>query len=396
MTPPLFILPLISTRGELDRMGAAGCSETIVGSDDSATGGAGSLRSVFSKTLSHLLPEFFDAPAVVEPRATCANCAMCSPADTPLAATGFRPDIKCCTYWPTLPNFLVGSVLSDTSSELEPARRVMRERISSRIGVTPYWLAPPRKYLVLLDAARESSFGRSDALLCPYYLRESGQCGIWKHREAVCATFFCKHAQGAVGHAFWRAVKRLVIDTETRLAEHLARAVAPDTREPVRLKGRLSREELEDRPPDDASYVAAWGKWVGREIDFYVECARRASAMSPSEGEALRGPQTGALLEEIKSLHAQVTQPRLAVRLALSGDMAVEPGEGGVGVTTYSRYDSFFLSDGLYEALKMFTHEETVEAVLDRLRRDHGIELPESLLLQMQLQGVVVPPKNGD
>jgi hypothetical protein len=163
----------------------------------------------------------------------------------------------------------------------------------------------------------------------------------------------------------------------------------------LRQKGRLTREDLEDRPPDDAAYAQAWGSWVGREVDFYVECARRASAMSPAEAASFQGPQTGALLEEIKSLHAQVTQPRLAARLALSADMIVEPGEGGVGVTTYSRYDSFFLSDGLYEALKMFTHEETVAAVLDRLRRDHGIELPESLLLQMQLQGVIVPPEEG-
>jgi hypothetical protein len=50
-----------------------------------------------------------------------------------------------------------------------------------------------------------------------------------------------------------------------------------------------------------------------------------------------------------------------------------------------------FLSDALYEALARFRHDEPVSAVLERLR-DDGIELPESLLLEMQLHRVVVPP----
>jgi hypothetical protein len=321
---------------------------------------------------------------------------MCSKsASEHVEAAGFRPDAKCCTYHPTLPNFLVGAVLSDTSSAGERAREVVRAKIARRIGVTPRWLAAPRKYMLMFEATRLSSFGRSDALLCPYFLRESGQCGIWRHREVVCATFFCKYSSGALGHAFWRAVKNLVRDVEARLAEQLANAVGPGTSEPSVPRGQLTLEDLEDRPPD--AYSRIWGEWEGREEDFYIECARRASALTPEEAaKALEHQRSGALEEEVRTLYDRLARPELAPRLALNPHLAVERARDGVGVTSYSRYDSLFLSDALYRALGKFTHDEPVDTVLDRLREE-GIDLPRSLLLQLQLHGIVVPAKEeGD
>jgi hypothetical protein len=72
--------------------------------------------------------------------------------------------------------------------------------------------------------------------------------------------------------------------------------------------------------------------------------------------------------------------------------MRVVQGTEGVGVTTYSRYDPLFLSQALYEALGHFSGEDTVGAAFERLRREHDVDLPESLLLELQLQGVMVPP----
>lgn len=59
-----------------------------------------------------------------ESRATCNNCAMCS---QPGAESGpreryFDPTIKCCTYIPVLPNFLVGRILTDDDPAARPGR----------------------------------------------------------------------------------------------------------------------------------------------------------------------------------------------------------------------------------------------------------------------------------
>jgi len=64
-----------------------------------------------------LFPDFFRKEVPAETKATCAWCAMC-----PSSASGavesvdgvsrlFRPDTKCCTYYPKLPNYLVGAIL---------------------------------------------------------------------------------------------------------------------------------------------------------------------------------------------------------------------------------------------------------------------------------------------
>src|SRR5580704_17978080 len=94
------------------------------------------------------LPSFFDRPAIEETRATRNDCAMCDKGSAPagLATESFRPDVKCCSYHPTLPNYLVGEALADES--LAVGRERLRAKIAARIGVTPQWLAAPRKYLV--------------------------------------------------------------------------------------------------------------------------------------------------------------------------------------------------------------------------------------------------------
>jgi Fe-S-cluster containining protein len=353
-----------------------------------------------------LLSSFFDRPTVAEPRATCDDCAMCDKSQPPAAAaepTGeaakdletafFHPVIKCCTYHPTLPNYLVGAILSDEAAELSQGKERVRAKIARRIGVTPYWLAAPRKYLVLLDAARESSFGRSEALLCPYYVKEGGRCSIWRHRESVCATFFCKHTAGATGHAFWTALRRYLGHVERTLAHYAAKSVAPASAEPEWPKNRLTREDLEDRAPNDAEYAKFWVHWVGREEAFYVECAKVIGALDREAFARLTDDGgAGQLLATVASSYEAVTLPKLSPRLVLNREMRVVQGAGGVGVTTYSRYDPLFLSQALYEALRHFSGEDTVGAAFERLRREHDVDLPESLLLELQLQGVMVPP----
>jgi Fe-S-cluster containining protein len=354
------------------------------------------LRDVVPRLYAPLLSDFFDRPAITETRATCGDCAMCdakgpvagSQADLDVAL--FRPDIKCCSYHPTLPNYLVGAILSDGSPELESGRRRIQKKIAGRVGVTPHWLAAPRKYLVLLAAARESSFGRSESLLCPYYERDGGTCSIWPHRESVCATFFCKHVAGATGHAFWAALRRYMEHVERTLARHAAKSAAPGVSEPFIPRNVLTREDLEDRPPSDADYARSWGDWSGREEELYVKCADHVRALGRGDFAREVDDATGReLLAAMKARYGDVTEPKLSPRLVLNRDMRVVPGVGGVGVTTYSRYDALFLTQDLYDALAQFTGEDSVETVLERLQRDHDIDLPKELLLELQLHGVV-------
>ena len=102
---------------------------------------------------------------------------------------------------------MVGALLSDLTPELAEGKRRVRARIAEQHGVTPHGVdgAPAywQRYLATKDA-----FGRTQDLLCPYY--SEGMCTVWHYREAVCATYYCKHDQGDDGHRFWMAVRERI------------------------------------------------------------------------------------------------------------------------------------------------------------------------------------------
>ena len=80
-----------------------------------------------------------------EARATCSNCAMCErPNQTPYDRTQeFVPSVKCCSFVPDLPNFLVGGVLSDEDPAAAIGRKAMEKRLAKKLAVSPLGVAAP-------------------------------------------------------------------------------------------------------------------------------------------------------------------------------------------------------------------------------------------------------------
>ncbi len=134
-------------------------------------------------------------PAPEEQGATCADCPMC-------AARGFDPQVKCCTYMPSLPNFQAGRALLVGG---EAGDRVRARMAQGRPTAT--WLHPSEAEDALYDAHRHA-FGATRDVLCPYASGQ-GTCTIWPYRNAVCATWFCRHDDGPTGAAMWDAAVEL-------------------------------------------------------------------------------------------------------------------------------------------------------------------------------------------
>lgn len=361
----------------------------------------GSLREMFPAAHRRLLPLVFDRPAIQEIYATCSDCAMCSKGAQapPVGGVFFKRDLKCCTYHPTLPNFLVGAILADESPEMAEGRRRIKARIGSRIGVTPQWLSPPRKHRVLFEASRRSSFGRSKALLCPYFdAKAGGVCTIWRHREAVCSTFFCKHDAGAVGDAFWMATKRWLGHVEVTLARHAAQSASAHVTEPKVPPLELTIEDLEDRPPNDEEYASYWGEWVNREEEFYLDCHAYVSALGPDDLERMLEEDPGQkgreLLADVEACNDALGAP-IAERLIPNPKMRIAkavPPQTGVVVTTYSIFDSQGLTPDLFDVVNQFNVNETVAETRARLQFEHDVEIPDELLLSLQQHEILVPP----
>jgi hypothetical protein len=168
------------------------------------------------------MDQLFAGPIPEETNATCADCAMCAPeGHRPTGADYyFSPHVKCCGFVPELPNFLVGCILADNDPALAAGRATVQARLRAGVAVTPLGLGQAPGYQVMYDYERErGAFGHNRSLLCPHFLDEDGgRCTIWRYREAVCTTYFCKHERGAVGERFWRALQRLLETIEGSLA----------------------------------------------------------------------------------------------------------------------------------------------------------------------------------
>jgi hypothetical protein len=351
------------------------------------------LRDLFPALYSPLLPRIFDRPRPREDKATCESCVMCPPAGAPPSedVTYFRPDVKCCTYHPRIPNYLVGGLLADDGPEIQEGRRRMRERIRSRISITPYNVSPPRKLEVLRMASWRNTMGRSLMLRCPFYTVEDGNCTIWKYREIECTTFFCKYNAGADGENFWKALRSYMVHVERQLAEHAVNAIMPDYADPP--SNGMTLEELEDRPPAPKLYSALWKGWEGREEEFYIACYEHVQGLGRERYDAIVGGEAlDQHTDELASRYRAIEAPVLPERLIPNPMMAARPIEGGVLAKTYSLYEPLLLTEGLYDVIREFGAGETVAEVRARILRESGVDVPEDLVLSLYQMRVLVPP----
>jgi hypothetical protein len=352
------------------------------------------LRDVAPSLYRAYLPAFFDHEAPREEKATCGACVMLPPKDEarPLGITYFLPETKCCTFHPTLPNYLVGAALADARPEMEEGKRRLRGRIASRVAVSPRWLAAPRKFDLLLKGSWTNTMGRSLMMRCPLYSPDHGGCTIWPHWEGVCATFFCKYMAAADGEAFWRSIRMYLSYVQRALSLAAARAFLPGHDEPAPF-GKLTLEDLEDRPPTEESYGALWQDWASREEELYLACHAWVKALDREDFErVVGGPEHDERLAAVLHTHDLMVNPRLPETLVKNPKLDERPREDGVLVTGYSHYEPLLLTKDLYAVTRVFDGTRRVAEVRAQLKRDEDLEVPEEILLGLYRYRVLVTP----
>jgi Fe-S-cluster containining protein len=262
-----------------------------------------------------IFPEFFAQEIPVEEMATCNDCAMCQKPGT-RAIPGiqyFRPDAKCCTYYPKLSNYLVGGILSDPDPGLEEGRRRIRERIEKRVAVKPQALYFPKRYRLMHKYGMPQSFGRSSTMLCPYYVKENGLCSIWKFRDAMCSTYFCKTVAGNEGQKFWKVLRTYINHAEGSLCLYPLYKMNWDIESTWDYyndleSATLQPEDLDETAPSEESYQKMWRDWVGREEEFYRESYRIVSELTRDEFNRIAGITGNVILSWLKEKYNDVIE----------------------------------------------------------------------------------------
>jgi hypothetical protein len=318
--------------------------------------GASSLPPLYARWIDDLL----GAPIEPEAHATCSTCAMAAPKGAPPdpEADYFNPGVKCCTFVPVLPNFLVGQILRDHARANARGRASVQARIAADVAVTPLGLGR-----VPAQETPDAVFGQDEAFLCPHFVREGGTCSIWRHRDAVCATFFCKMVRGAVGSNFWRALRQLLQATEQMLAWQCAETLGVE----VTVTGT-------DAP------TASWGTWAGREGPFYEAAADLVDRLSWREVIERAGPDVRLHAERVRETHARLRAPAIpAGPLRRSPFIATHLGARSVRVTTYSGMDPLTIPRALFDVLAHF-EDRTAAAALAAIEGEHGLRIEPAVV----------------
>ncbi len=339
-------------------------------------------------------------PIPREKKATCSECPMVDATDELSDNVRFSSLTKCCTFVPHIPNYLVGAVLM---AQEETARGYdsIVDRIAMSVGVTPLGLNRPPVFDLIYRAGGNKLFGRSPTMRCPHYVDEAGgRCGIWKQRNAVCTTWFCRHLRGQTGLSFWNAILRLLSQVEQELSVWccLKMGVEPHLlchalEDPRRDKDDILAEELVSKSPQ--SHAALWGDWAGREQDFYVGCARLVEPLEWGDVVSLCGPELRARLGALQLAHRAVQSQDLPARLKLSPTRIEQLDGERVRVVGYRPYDALILTRAVWLELFHFNGADTT-SVLAALSPTVSAALMNDGLLQRLVDYRVLTVMEGE
>jgi hypothetical protein len=336
------------------------------------------------------IDEALTGGAVPEERdATCSNCAMCAPESTPSGEEYFDRSTKCCTYVPEIFNFLVGRVLSEKPAD-EPARigrESVLERIQRGVEVTPLGLGRPRPYLMMYTGSSDA-FGHARSMKCPHYV--DGNCGVWRNRMSMCATWYCKHERGAIGQHFWKSVERLLSRAERALSIYciaqldLGRAALEEllrVHDGSSGDAPLRADEIDGRD-DPSRHARLWGNWAGREEEFYRAAAKVVAPLKWTDVRAIGGPEVTLAEQLLRDAHRDLLSQAVPEVLTLGPFQVLSSDADSMRITTYSPYDPLVLPRALADVLHRFDGRR-VDDVLETLNTGNDFEIDKALVRRL-------------
>jgi hypothetical protein len=341
------------------------------------------------------LGELLSGPIPREKKAECSACPMCVGLVEGQGEPIFDPTVKCCSYLPALSNFTVGMILADTDESETYGRKSIRGRIDLGVSVTPLGLG--RAPSIQLIGSDNSTFGRSAALLCPHYIGSSGgRCGIWKYRNSVCTTWFCKHVRGATGQTFWRETRELLFTLEKDLSiwsalelgcnpEVITSLLSLGSAKP---ESRLASELVPSERASEARRV--WGTWIDRKVEFFIRAAALVTNLTWKEVLALTGQSARVRALRVLDCYAGLFAKEIPHRLvAVSTSTRYVTGDSA-RVVTYSPLDALAVSSEVLQLLHYFDGRPTSDA-RHEIAVHEAIELDDDLLRALVDYRLLVP-----
>ena len=248
------------------------------------------LPNLYEKLLPKELLDF----KIQETLATCDACAM--------APHTYKANLKCCTFEPFLPNYLVGaSLMSEQTSPT--AKTAMLAKISERSGALPIGMTARISYQVSFNQSEKSDFGQREDWLCPYFNKEHNNCGVWKHRGSVCSTFFCKSDFGKAGIGFWAELNTYLNFVEMALLSEVLVHMDFSPRLLNECLSYLNRnqgtsEQMQPSIPRDEAR-RLWNGYFDDQVGFYKSCYEMVQSFDNKRLAEIMGQQSAGIEKKL-------------------------------------------------------------------------------------------------
>jgi len=356
------------------------------------------MRDLFPAFYHRFLPDFFQDQIPRETSAACQDCVMLPDPtnEHPGPDLTYSPASKCCTYFPDIPNYLVGAILAETDPTYQDAQTRLKNQIRAKISTSPFGLERPRKYTVLVHNTPDF-FGKSQLLICPFFASDHGRCTLWPYLTATCRTWFCKYDRGQEGLEFWRDLRAYWDYLQKILSRYVLHQFefAPErilrsSRNPM----ALTVEELDGRAQSPEQYAQAWGSWVDREEEFYQKAFEQVSALTPEIFNTLIGIGHTIRLNQVMVRHEKMINPDPPPYLKRNPDMRVQKTRHGTYiVSAYLPRDAVELTQRLYAVLDYFDGRLPVDAVIQSLAQQQQMIPDADLLLSLYHLRILIPSK---
>ncbi len=196
--------------------------------------------------------EFLELP-LRESVATCNDCIKAKPG----VRKSFKPNLKCCTFFPFLTNYAVGSLLEN---------KKVREMIITGKSL-PVGIVPPVSWQVSYARRAPEDFGNREDFLCPYYNKVDDNCGVWSNRGASCISYFCKSSYGMQGQDFWLRFEKMLSRVEGLLSAQVLRQKGFSEGEIFDQLGKITTKT----GLGEWDYERLWKSHRGFEMNFFKE-----------------------------------------------------------------------------------------------------------------------------
>lgn len=262
------------------------------------------LKDSLAPPLSQLLTREEWNSTLKETRADCGNCNQARG-----VTAIYKEGLKCCTFFPFVPNFLLGAILDSSL----PGRTRIADAITGTVEMKeanflPLGLMPSITYQRRFHAGQPDNYGNDESLLCPHFLKTTGGCGIWSVRPSPCRSFFCESSYGLSGIEFWAKFEKFVSMLETALAHNALLELGFDEDEVALSTRFLPRYAA----PDPHGFTGeklkleiskSWAEFGADRIEFYRKCYRLVSELKVEDVKELLGDEGKALEDELFSVY---------------------------------------------------------------------------------------------